>query len=166
MLSKKVYEVLNEQVNHELESEYVYLQLAAWSAAHNLAGFASWMSHQAGEEREHAMKIHNFLIDNDHEVVLTGIPAPKLNIKSPVDVFKASLKHEQKISKNIHDCYAVALAEKCYKSQVMLHWFIEEQVEEEATAKSILDKLEVLKDSPSSVYWIDKELKKRGGEGH
>jgi len=165
MLSKKVYEVLNDQVNHELESEYVYLQLAAWSAAHNLAGFASWMAHQAGEEREHAMKIHNFLIDNDHEVVLTGIPAPKLNIKSPVDVFKASLKHEQKISKNIHDCYTVALAEKCYKSQVMLHWFIAEQVEEEATAKSILDRLEALKESPSSVFWIDKELKKRG-EGH
>lgn len=164
MLSKKIYDVLNDQVNHELESEYVYLQLAAWSKANNLEGFYVWMTHQAGEEREHAMKIHDFLIDNDHEVILTGIEKPKLSIKSPIDVFKASLKHEQKISKNIHDCYAVAIAEKCYKSQVMLHWFIEEQVEEEATAKSILDKLEALKESPSSIYWIDKELKKRGKE--
>ncbi|NUO20366.1 ferritin [bacterium] len=164
MLSKKMYEALNAQVNHELESEYVYLQLAAWSKANNLEGFSNWMKHQAEEEREHAMKIHDFLIDNEHEVVLTGIEKPKLNIKSAVDVFRASLKHEQKITKNIHDCYSVALAEKCYKSQVMLQWFIEEQVEEEANAKSVLDKLETLKDSPSSIYWIDKELKKRGKE--
>lgn len=162
MLSKKMYDVLNAQVNHELESEYVYLQLAAWSKANNLEGFSNWMKHQAEEERVHAMKIHDFLIDNEHEVVLTGIEKPKLNIKSAVDVFRASLKHEQKITKNIHDCYSVALAEKCYKSQVMLQWFIEEQVEEEANAKSVLDKLETLKDSPSSIYWIDKELKKRG----
>ena len=162
MLSKKMYEALNAQVNHELESEYVYLQLAAWSKANNLEGFYNWMSHQVEEEREHAMKIHDFLIDSGHEVELTGIDKPKLTIKSPVDVFRASLKHEQKISKNIHDCYTVALAEKCYKSQVMLQWFIEEQVEEEANAKSVLDKLETLKDSPSSIYWIDKELKKRG----
>jgi ferritin len=164
MLSKKMYEALNDQVNHELESEYVYLQLAAWSKANNLEGFYGWMTHQAAEEREHAMKIHDFLIDNGHEVTLTGIPQPKLNIKSAVDVFKASLKHEQKISKNIHDCYTVALAEKCYRSQVMLHWFIDEQLEEEATAGSILQKLEDLKESPSSIYWIDKELKKRGKE--
>lgn len=164
MLSKKMYEALNAQVNHELESEYVYLQLAAWSKANNLEGFSNWMKHQAEEEREHAMKIHDFLIDNEHEVVLTGIEKPKLNIKSAVDVFRASLKHEQKITKNIHDCYSIALSEKCYKSQVMLQWFIEEQVEEEANAKSVLDKLETLKDSPSSIYWIDKELKKRGKE--
>ncbi len=162
MLSKKMYDVLNAQVNHELESEYIYLQLAAWSKANNLEGFSNWMKHQAEEEREHAMKIHDFLIDNEHEVILTGIDKPKLNIKSAVDVFRASLKHEQKITKNIHDCYTVALAEKCYKSQIMLQWFIEEQVEEEANAKSVLDKLETLKDSPSSIYWIDKELKKRG----
>ncbi len=164
MLSKKMYDVLNAQVNHELESEYVYLQLAAWSKAQNLEGFSTWMKHQAEEEREHAMKIHDFLIDNGHEVELTGIEKPKLNIKTPIDVFKASLKHEQKISKNIHDCYTAALAEKCYRSQVMLHWFIDEQLEEEATASSILEKLENLKDSPSAIYWIDKELKKRGKE--
>ncbi len=162
MLSKKMYEVLNAQVNHELESEYIYLQLAAWSKANNLEGFASWMKHQAEEERVHAMKIHDFIIDNGNEVELLGIGKPKLNIKSAVDVFRTSMKHEQKITKNIHDCYSVALSEKCYKSQVMLQWFIEEQVEEEANAKSVLDKLETLKDSPSSIYWIDKELKKRG----
>lgn len=70
------------------------------------------MSHQAEEEREHAMKIHDFLIDSGHEVELTGIDKPSSRIKSPVDIFRASLKHEQKISKNIHDCYTVALAEK------------------------------------------------------
>ena len=108
------------------------------------------------------MKIHDFIIDNGNEVELSGIGKPKLNIKSAVDIFRTSMKHEQKITKNIHDCYSVALSEKCYKSQVMLQWFIEEQVEEEANAKSVLDKLETLKDSPSSIYWIDKELKKRG----
>ncbi len=164
MLSKKMYEALNAQVNHELESEYVYLQLSAWSSAHILEGFADWMKHQAAEEREHAMEIFDFILDNGNEVELSGIDKPKLNIKSPVDVFKTALKHEQKITKDIHDCYTLALAEKCYRSQVMLHWFIEEQLEEEAAVVAILEKIETLKDSPSAIYWIDKELKKRGAE--
>jgi ferritin len=163
MLSKKMHAVLNAQVSKELESEYIYLQMAMWGAAQNLPGLELWMKHQASEERMHAMKIYQFIIDNEGEVTLDTIPAPALKLKTPIDVFRKALAHEQKITKSIHECYAVALAEKSYPAQVMLHWFITEQVEEEATASAILKKFEDLKESPSSIYWLDKELKKRGG---
>ena len=162
MLTKKMHAVLNAQVNKELESEYIYLQMAMWAGAQNLPGLELWMKHQALEERAHAMKIYQFIMDNDGEVTLTGIAAPNLKLKSPIDVFRKALAHEQYISKSIHECYTVALAEKSYPAQVMLHWFISEQVEEEANASAILKKFEDLKDSPASIYFLDKELKKRG----
>jgi ferritin len=164
MLSKKMQAALNKQIKMELDSAHIYLSMAAWSADKNLLGFENWMKLQAEEEQEHAMKLYQFLLDTQCKVVLEGIDKPPQDFKSPLELFKASLAHEQKVSKSIHDLYALALEESDYRTQIMLQWFIAEQIEEEAQASEIVGKLESIGDKSSAIYWVDKELKKRGKE--
>ena len=164
MLNPTVQQALNDQVQKELHSAYIYLSMAAYFEAENLPGAAHWMRSQAGEEQEHAMKIFDFIQDRGGRVTLQAIDAPPATFSSPLAVFEASYAHEQKVTKSIHDLYALAVKEADYPTQVMLQWFIDEQVEEEKNASAIMAQLQMVGDSPAALFMIDRQLAARAGE--
>jgi ferritin len=164
MLNATIQQALNDQVQKELHSAYIYLSMAAYFESENLPGAAHWMRSQAGEEQEHAMKIFDFIQDRGGRVTLQAIDAPPATFSSPLAVFEASYAHEQKVTKSIHDLYALAVKEADYPTQVMLQWFIDEQVEEEKNASAIMAQLQMVGDSPAALFMIDRQLAARAGE--
>ena len=164
MLNPTVQQALNDQVQKELHSAYIYLSMAAYFEAENLPGAAHWMRHQAEEEQEHAMKIFDFLNDRGGRVALQAIGAPPATFASPLAVFEAAYAHEQKVTQSIHDLYALAVQEGDYPTQVMLQWFIDEQVEEEKNASAIVAQLHMVGDSPAALFMIDRQLAARSGD--
>lgn len=155
---------LNDQINHELYSAYLYLSMAAYFESKNLPGFANWMKVQAQEETGHAMKFYEFILDRGGVVTLKAIAQPPTDFKSPLEVFKQSLEHEKKVTALINKLYEQALTDKDYPAQVMLQWFIDEQVEEEKNASEIIARLEMIGDSKGSLLYLDHELGKRKAE--
>ncbi|HET6847065.1 MAG TPA: ferritin [Anaerolineales bacterium] len=162
MIGKAVQDAINEQINKELYSSYLYLSMAAYFADKNLPGFASWMRKQEGEEREHAMKLYDFLIDRGGRVALKAIAAPEGDWKSALELFKQVAAHEAAVTASIHNLYEVALKEKDYAAQVMLQWFINEQVEEEKNAAEIVAQLELVEARGTAIMMLDHRLGKRG----
>jgi len=158
MINKKLETALNQQINEEMFSAYLYLSMSAYFQQLNLSGFASWMKVQAQEEMSHAMKFFHFLEEMDGRIALRTIQEPEKKWQSPLAAFTAALKHEQHISGRINDLYRLALAESCYPMQIMLQWFIKEQVEEEASAAQIVHELTQVKDSPQGLWMINREL--------
>ncbi|MDH7553591.1 MAG: ferritin [Spirochaetota bacterium] len=164
MLSNKMEEALNKQINAELYSAYLYLAMAAYFESTNLSGFAKWMEIQAEEEKQHAMKLYHYIVERGGRVVLDAIQKPQSEWKSPLDVFEAVYTHEQHVTSLIYNLADIARQEKDYATEVMLHWFIKEQVEEEANASSILERIKMVKDSVNGILQYDKILGKRGSE--
>jgi ferritin len=162
MIGKAMQEAINEQINKELYSSYLYLSMAAYFEDQNLPGFAKWMHMQEGEEREHAMKLYEFLVDRGGRVMLKPIAAPETEWKSPLELFKQVAAHEAVVTASIHSLYELALKEKDYAAQVMLHWFIDEQVEEEKNAGEIVSQLELVEARGTAVLMLDHRLGKRG----
>jgi ferritin len=161
MLSKKVQTALNDQINAELYSAYLYLAMSNYFVHANLSGMANWMKLQAGEEQMHAMKIYDFVQERNGEVVLAKIDEPQAKWSSPLAAFEDAYKHEQKVSGMINDIATLAMAEKDHATNVFLNWFIEEQVEEEASALEVVDQLKLVKDSPGALFMLDRELGQR-----
>jgi ferritin len=153
---------LNDQIKHEQYSSHLYLAMAAWCESQNLKGFGHWLRIQADEERGHAVKILDYLLDLGASVALKGLDQPPADFKSVRTLFDDVLEHEKKISDLINKLYAQAIEEKDYRTQIFLQWFVTEQVEEEANVIEIQQKLVEIGEKPSGIYWIDKELKKRG----
>jgi len=166
MISKKMQDALNIQVNAELYSAYLYLAMVAYFQSANLAGFANWMRVQTQEEVSHAMKIYDFVIERGGRAILEAIAKPAGEWKSPLAVFEAAYKHEQKVTGLINKLVELAAKEKDLATNIFLQWFVTEQVEEEKNASEIVAKLQMLKDVPQAVYMLDKELGQRtkGGE--
>ena len=164
MISKTMQAAINEQINKELYSSYLYLSMAAYFEDKNLPGFANWMSVQVSEEREHGMKFYDFLVDRGGRVMLKAIAAPATEWNSNLELFKEVQAHEAKVTASINSLYELALAEKDYPSQVMLQWFISEQVEEEKNAADIVQQLELIDAHGTAVLMLDKQLGKRGGD--
>jgi len=164
MISKAVQEAINEQVNKELYSAYLYLSMSAHFESKNLGGFASWLRLQAGEEQEHAMKFYDHLLERGGSVTLKAIAAPKTEWKSNLEAFKEVQAHEAFVTASINSLYELALKEKDYPAQVMLQWFISEQVEEEKNAADIVAQLELIDAHGTAVLMLDKQLGKRGGD--
>ena len=158
MISKKLESAMNRQINEEVFSAYLYLSMAAYFLSLNLDGFASWMKAQAHEELSHAMKFFNFLGEMDGRVSLPAIQEPEKAWKSPLAAFAAALQHERHISGCINTLYRLAVAENSYPTQIMLQWFIKEQVEEENTAAKIVHDLTQVKDSAQGLWMINREL--------
>ena len=129
MLSKKMQDAINEQIKNELYSGYLYLAMAAYAEDQNLPGFAHWMKAQCQEEVEHAMKFFDYITERGGRVELGAIDQPPVEFESPTQIFEMTLEHERKVTALINSLYELALAEKDYPTQVLLHWFIEEQVE-------------------------------------
>ena len=144
MISQKMQDALNKQIQAELFSAYLYLSMSAYCESANLKGFAHWLKIQYEEETNHGLKLVDFLQERGGSVNLFPIEAPPLEFGSPTDLFAKVKEHEQYVTSLIHGLYETALSEKDYASQIFLQWYITEQVEEEATAISILEKLKML----------------------
>jgi ferritin len=161
MISKKLQDAINAQINKELYSEYLYISMQAWFANQNLDGFANWMDAQGKEERFHAMKFFNYVIERGGKVELKAIDQPPVDFKSPLKAFEAALKHEQFVTKSINDLMDIAIKEKDHASRGLLQWFVDEQVEEEAAADRIVNRLKMIGDNPHALFMIDTELGQR-----
>ena len=162
MIGKVMQDAINEQINKELYSSYLYLSMAAYFENENLPGFAHWMHIQEGEEREHAMKFYRHLTERGGRVILKAIDAPAVEWKTSLDLFKEVASHEAKVTSMINNLYELALKEKDYPAQVLLQWFISEQVEEEKNAAEIVANLQLIDARGTAVLMLDHTLSKRG----
>ena len=162
MLNEKIQKALNEQLNLELSSSYEYLAMSAFFESLNFSGFASWMRVQSNEENGHANKIYDYILMAGGKVELAQINKPSLQYKTPKDAFEATYKHEQKVTSSIHNLVGLAIDLKDYATNNFLQWFVNEQVEEEANASRILERIKMIEDSKGGLLYLDKELGKRG----
>jgi len=161
MLSKKVQDALNEQLNAELYSSYLYLAMSAHFEAANLRGFAHWMRVQAKEEQGHAMKLYGHIVDRRGRVTLKRVDAPPAEWVSPVAAFEDTLAHEKKVTGLINDLLKLANNQKDTATAAFLQWFVTEQVDEEANADEIVQKLRLVGDSTSALFMLDSVLGQR-----
>ena len=164
MLTKKVEAAMNDQLQKELQSAYVYLGMSAWAEAAAYPGMAAWLRHQWEEELAHAMRFYNFIVDRGAQVVLAELGAPKVSYASPLAVFEAALEHERSVTRSINGLYELVGKEKDFASQAWLDWFATEQVEEEKTVGQIVDDLKRIGDRGDGLYLLDKELGTRETE--
>jgi len=163
-MDKKVFDAMNDQINHELYSAYFYLAMSAWAESENYPGAAKWLRKQADEEQEHAMKFFDYLHDRGEKVALKAIEQPPLEFTSLKDIFTRVYEHEQKVTGLLGAIYEKALESKDVPSQSLLHWYLVEQVEEEKNASTILAMLEKAGTSVGALFQIDHQLGKRGKE--
>ena len=163
MISKTMQDAINDQIQKELYSSYLYLSMSAYFADRNLSGFAHWMRVQEAEEREHAMKFYDFILERGGKVDLKAIDAPKAEWTSTLEVAEEVAAHEAKVTASIYALYETALKEKDYPAQIMLQWFISEQVEEEKNAAEIVANLKLIEKGGTAIYVLDHQLGKRGG---
>lgn len=161
MISQKMADALNEQINAELFSSYLYLSMSAWFSKTGLPGFANWMRAQAKEENFHAEKMFDYLLERGGEVELKVIDKPQIDWESPVDVFHAVADHEAKVTGLINDLVNTALDERDHASNIFLQWFVAEQVEEEASVGEVLDRLRLVGSDTAGMFAMDMEMAKR-----
>ncbi|MBN2571487.1 MAG: ferritin [Ignavibacteriales bacterium] len=161
MISKKMDEALNKQLNAELFSSYLYLSMSAHFESIGFKGFANWMKLQSHEEYEHAMKFFNYILEVQGEVTLEKIETPKKKWESHLQVFEETLKHERFITASIKNLAVIAKSEDDFATSNFLQWFINEQIEEENNAQEILDKLKFVGDGKQGILFLDKELGSR-----
>jgi ferritin len=164
MLTDKLLDLMNNQVNKEHYSSYLYLSMAAYFESEGLPGFANWMKVQSAEEYEHGMKFYEFINDRGKKVVLDAIAKPAGTWNGPADVFQEVLKHEKHVTSLINAIYAQAVDDNDYPTQIMLHWFINEQVEEEKNAQQIVDQFKMIGESKNSLMMLDHALGKRAAD--
>lgn len=161
MLDKKVVELLNQQVNKEFYSAYLYLDFSNYYYDHGLEGFGSWFKIQAQEERDHAMLFIQYLQNNGEQIELNTIDKPEIDKTSPKTVLTETLKHEQYVTGLIHQLYDAAQTVKDFRTTQFLDWFVKEQGEEENTAENLMKRYELFGDDPKSLYMLDNELGSR-----
>ncbi|MBN2415314.1 ferritin [bacterium] len=161
MISKKLEEAINEQINKELYSEYLYLSMAAYFADQGLAGFENFFLVQVQEERFHAMKMYHFLNERGGRARMKQIDGPGTDFASPLAVFEKAYEHEQYVTSLINGLMDLAIKENDHASKSFLNWFIDEQVEEEASMESIVSKLKMIGGKGNGMLMLDKELAAR-----
>ncbi len=161
MLSEKMEAALNDQIRKELYSEYLYMSMSAYCESIDLPGMAQFLMMQAAEERQHAMRLYNFVFDRGGRVILQAIDQPETDFSGYKEVFEKVLEHEKLVTKSIHDLYELALQENDYPSQVELQWFIQEQVEEEKSASDIINQINKIGDNKTAIFMLDSKLGER-----
>lgn len=161
MIKENIQDALNKQIMREMYSSNLYLAMSSWYAVKNLNGFAHWMRHQAEEEMEHAMKLFDYLLQRGGTPVVSAISEPKQEWASATEAFEDAYQHEQLVTGWINELMDLAISEKDHATSSMLKWFIDEQVEEEATVSEILEKIKLTNESPNGLFLIDRELKMR-----
>ncbi len=160
-MDKAINQAFNDQIQEEFYSAYIYLSMATYCESIDLGGFAHWMQNQYKEELDHANRIYEFVHDLDGRVELKAIGAPPTEWASPLAVFEAALAHEQHITGCINKLMSLCVEKQDHASQVFLQWFITEQVEEEKTARDIINDLKRIGDSQEGILMIDRELAQR-----
>jgi ferritin len=165
MLSEKMLEALNKQMNAELYSSYLYMSMNAYFKSVNLDGFATWMFYQAQEELTHALKFYDFINSRGGRVKLMQVDAPPAQWASPLGVFEETLQHEQKVTALINDLVELSLEQRDHATNIFLQWFVTEQVEEEESVGGVLEQLKLVGEARGGLFMIDRELGKRGGAG-
>ena len=158
MLKKSLESAINDQIQREFASAFIYLSMAAYFEARTLPGFANWMRVQFHEEQAHAFKFFDFVYSRGGSVKLQAIEQPPTEFKSPLDAFEKTLAHEQLVTGHISDLYALAVEERDYPSQTLLQWFIDEQVEEEKNAEDIINMLKMVEGNAHALLMLDREL--------
>lgn len=158
MLTKAIQDAINDQINAELNSAYLYLSMTAYCAAANWTGSARWMRVQSQEELSHAMKLFDHITDRGGRATLRPLSQPPTDFKSLHAVFQQVLAHEQEVTAKIHKLYELAVKENDYATQVMLHWFVTEQVEEEKTVSEILAQLKMIGEQSTALFMLDRHL--------
>jgi ferritin len=161
MIKEKIREALNQQLNAELFSSYLYLSMAAYFESINLKGFANWMRVQTQEELVHAMKFYDFIIERGGKAVLAPIEGPPTEWESPLAVFEHAYEHEQKVTGLINNLVDLSIAEQDHATNNFLQWFVAEQVEEEASADEVVQKIKLMGDASGGLFMIDQELAQR-----
>ena len=162
MMNKAVQGAMNNQIQAELHSSYIYLSMAAYYESLNLAGFARWMRLQSQEELAHAMKLFDHIDERGGRVILTTIDAPPVDFEDPLTAFKMAFAHEQKITGLINDLYKLATDENDYAALSLLQWFVDEQIEEESSTGSVVEMLEKVGDNSMGLFMVDRQLAGRG----
>lgn len=161
MINRKIEDAINAQINAELWSAYLYLSMAMQFEANGNAGIANWFRIQFKEEQAHAEIFINYLVSRGGRVLLKPIDAVPTEWASPLDAYEATLAHEEKVTSLINNLYALAEAEHDYATRGKLDWFVAEQVEEEETAKGLIDRLRLIGDNGLALYMLDQELAQR-----
>ena len=164
-LSKKMLNSLNDQLTMELAASHQYLAMAGWFEAQNLPGMAGWMRSQSDEERAHAVKFFDFVLDSSEDVTIGPLEAPHSVFASPLEAFEAALASEKRVTAAISELYALTNAEGEYTSIPLLTWFLNEQVEEEAMVEQIVEDLRRAGDDAQALLLLDRELGGRAGAG-
>jgi ferritin len=164
MLSQVIQDAVNQQINNELYSSYSYLSMAAYCEHEQFVGCARWMRMQSQEENVHAMRLYDFLIARNGRVKLQPVAAPQVDFDTIPQVFERALAQEQTVTAQIDALYELALKEKAFTALVELEWFIQEQVEEEKTAREIVHKFQMVKNDPAALLDLDRELGARQPE--
>jgi len=160
-MDKKVHELLNQQINKEFYSAYLYLDFSNYFDAKGLDGFANWYMIQAQEERDHAMLFYQYLQNESQTVTLDAIAKPDKVFTCDMDVLKAGLEHEEYVTSLINDIYAAAYEVKDFRTMQFLDWFVKEQGEEETNANDMITKMELFGSDPKSLYMLNQELAAR-----
>ena len=161
MINKKMEKAINEQINWELYSSYMYFSMAAHFDSINLKGCSGWMRIQAMEELTHVKRFYDFLTARGGRVIFSEIKAPPVKWKTPLEVFEETLKHEQHVTTRINGLYDLALELKDHATGSFLKWFIDEQVEEEESVEGVIQSLKLNENNPGGMFIIDKELSQR-----
>lgn len=161
MMNEKVHEFLNQQINKEFYSAYLYLDFSNYFEEVGLDGFANWYKIQAQEERDHAMLFYQYLQNENQKVTLEAIAKPDKTFSSHMDVLKAGLEHEEYVTSLINDIYAAAYNVKDFRTMQFLDWFVKEQGEEETNANNLITKMELFGSDPKSLYMLNQELAAR-----
>lgn len=160
-MDKKVHELLNQQINKEFYSAYLYLDFSNYFKAAGLDGFANWYMIQAQEERDHAMLFYTYLQNEDQTVTLDAIAKPDKVFQNTMDVLHAGLEHEKYVTSLINDIYAAAYEVRDFRTMQFLDWFVKEQGEEETNAKDLITKMELFGSDPRGLYLLNQELSTR-----
>ena len=161
MISEKIQEALNEQVNKEFYSAYMYLAMSAYCDTIGLPGFSNWMRMQFEEENLHVTKMYDYILAQGGQIHLKQIDEPPKEYGTPVDIFEKTLEHEQYVTGLIHDLMDLAVGEKDYATQTFLQWYVSEQVEEESNVNDILAPLRMVGKEGGGLMMIDQQLAKR-----
>lgn len=158
MLNPEITKLINEQINKELYSSYLYLDMAGYYSDKSLEGFENWFYIQAQEERDHAMLFRTYLLNNDEKVVLTSVAAPESNYNDFKDPLLATLEHEKTVTASINNIYAVAYQERDFRTMQFLDWFVKEQGEEEKNSSDLISKFDLFGNDSKGLYMLNQEL--------
>jgi ferritin len=161
MIKENIEKALNQQLNQELYAFYVYLSMSAYFESMNLNGFANWMRFQAEEEKNHGLKFYDYILQANGRIDLKQIDAPKKSWKSVQEVFEDTYNHEKKVTESIYDIVDLSISERDHATHNFLQWFVREQVEEEATALKILEKIKLISDNQGALFILDREMGSR-----